>query len=128
MPNDLTIPAVAASSSGNNSAVKAKAATVEPTAVAAPSPTPPLTTNPVIRLDEALGLVVIQFRNASGAITTSIPSQRQLEAYQRWDDTCLGPAPAGCADTPPSTPPPAAPHTQAAPSQPPTKLVKPDPA
>jgi hypothetical protein len=116
MPNDLTISAVAANSSGNNTAVKAKAATVEPTTVADPAPTQQLTTNPVIRLDESLGLVVIEFRNASGAVTTSIPSQRQLQAYQRWDDTRLGPAPPGCTNAPASTPPPAAPHTPAQPA------------
>ena len=42
-----------------------------------------------------LGLVVIEFRNDSGTVTTSIPSERQLEAYQRWETTQLGPAPAG---------------------------------
>ena len=125
MPNDLTIPAVAANSSGNNTAVKAKAATVESATVVDPAPAPPLTTNPVIRLDKSLGLVVIEFRNASGAITTSIPSQRQLQAYQRWDDTRLGPAPPGCADTPPGTP--VAPQTPAVPSRPETKPVKTDP-
>jgi hypothetical protein len=59
---------------------------------------------------------VIEFRNASGAVTTSIPSQRQLQAYQRWDDTRLGPAPPGCTNVPASTPPPAAPHTPAQPA------------
>ena len=126
MPNDLTISAVAANSSGNNTAVKAKAATVEPTTVADPAPTQQLTTNPVIRLDESLGLVVIEFRNASGAVTTSIPSQRQLQAYQRWDDTRLGPAPPGCTDVPASTPPPAAPRHASPASREPSRSKRPE--
>jgi hypothetical protein len=44
--------------------------------------TSPGTPNPTLRLDSALGLVVIEFVSKSGAITSSIPSQRQLTAYQ----------------------------------------------
>jgi hypothetical protein len=44
--------------------------------------TSPGTPNPTLRLDPALGLVVIEFVSKSGAITSSIPSQRQLTAYQ----------------------------------------------
>ena len=41
--------------------------------------------NPQLRLDAALGLVVIEFRDESGTVTTSIPSQRQLDAYRMWE-------------------------------------------
>lgn len=58
----------------------------------APSPAQP---NPSLQLDPALGLVVIEFRNDSGAVTESIPSERQLEAYQRWATTHFGPVPNG---------------------------------
>jgi hypothetical protein len=58
MPNEPTIPAVA------------------------PSPVPSFT-NPSLRLDSALGTVVIEFRNDSGTVTRSIPSQQQLDAYKR---------------------------------------------
>src|SRR5215472_16486743 len=51
--------------------------------------------NPTLRLDPALGLVVIEFLNDTGAVTTSIPSERQLQAYQRWRTTQVGPTPAG---------------------------------
>lgn len=44
--------------------------------------TSPGTPNPTLRLDPALGLVVIEFVSKSGAVTSSIPSQRQLAAYQ----------------------------------------------
>jgi hypothetical protein len=43
---------------------------------------PPLT-NPSLHLDLALNLVVLQFFNAQGQVTQSIPSQKQLEAYQQ---------------------------------------------
>jgi hypothetical protein len=52
-----------------------------------------------LRLDAALGLVVIEFRNDSGAVTTSIPSERQIAAYQRWDVTHFGPTPMGRDET-----------------------------
>ncbi len=38
--------------------------------------------NPSLRLDSQLGLVVIEFRNDSGMVTESIPTQRQLQAYR----------------------------------------------
>lgn len=57
-----------------------------------PSPAQP---NPSLQLDPALGLVVIEFLNDSGAVTDSIPSERQLEAYQRWATTHFGPVPNG---------------------------------
>jgi hypothetical protein len=65
--------------------------------VAPAVPAAPPVVNPTLRLDAALGLVVIEFRNDSGAITTSIPSQRQLQEYQRWQATRFGPTPAGVA-------------------------------
>jgi hypothetical protein len=39
--------------------------------------------------------VVIEFRNDAGAVTDSIPSERQLQAYQRWQTTQFGPVPHG---------------------------------
>jgi hypothetical protein len=52
-----------------------------------------------LRLGAALGLVVIEFRNDSAAVTTPIPSERQIAAYQRWDVTHFGPAPMGRDET-----------------------------
>jgi hypothetical protein len=73
-PNDFTIPAVTAIPSGNTAPtpVKPKAAAVELTMASAP--TLPLTINPVLRLDDGIGLVVIEFHNDRGVITNSIPS------------------------------------------------------
>ena len=47
-----------------------------------PKPGPPFT-NPDLRLDPALGLVVIEFHDDAGKLTNSIPSQRQIDAYRR---------------------------------------------
>lgn len=44
-----------------------------------PSPGVP---NPTLRLDPALGLVVIEFVGKSDQVLSSIPTQQQLEAYR----------------------------------------------
>jgi len=46
--------------------------------------------NPSLRLDYQLGLVVIEFRDASGQITRTIPNAQQLAAYQQWSETGAG--------------------------------------
>lgn len=38
--------------------------------------------NPEITIDPALGIAVLEFRDASGAVVNSIPSQRQIDAYR----------------------------------------------
>jgi hypothetical protein len=38
--------------------------------------------NPNLRLDPALGLVVLEFRDAGGAVEATIPTRRELEAYR----------------------------------------------
>jgi len=95
MSNDLVVPPVAVAVSATESTGQAKvaAATVamEPKQTVTSSVGP----NPSLQLDPALGLVVIEFRNDAGAVTTSIPSERQIQAYQRWAATHIGPAPRG---------------------------------
>jgi hypothetical protein len=96
MPNDLSIQAAAlvnTASSDSAAPVKsnATAASVEATA---PSP------NPALELDAALGLVVIEFRNGAGTVTSSIPTQQQLDAYQLWQESGVGPAPSLGPSTP----------------------------
>jgi hypothetical protein len=94
MPNDISVQAVALARAGSDSTAAAQMEVpAAPVPQAAPVQSPII--NPTLRLDTALGLVVIEFRNDSGTVTTSIPSERQLEAYQRWETTQLGPAPAG---------------------------------
>jgi hypothetical protein len=95
MSNNLSVPPVAAAVAAPESAGQTRAtpdaAAAEPKRTAASSVGP----NPTLHLDPALGLVVIEFRNGAGQVTTSIPSQSQLLAYQRWATTQFGPAPSG---------------------------------
>lgn len=101
MSNDLTVSPVAAGLFNNSSAPREP--TVAATAPASQVPeaqastvlASPLITNPTLRLDAALGLVVVEYLNDHGSITTSIPSQHALAAYRRWDVTRCGPAPNG---------------------------------
>jgi hypothetical protein len=51
-----------------------------PAAVTAASKRP--LTNPSLHLDLALNLVVLQFVDDNGDVTNSIPSAKQLKAYQ----------------------------------------------
>jgi hypothetical protein len=78
MPSDLSIGAVAAEPAFRQTeAVSSQAATS-----ATVAPITPGVPNPTLRLDPALGLVVIEFLGKGGAVTTSIPTQRELAAYQ----------------------------------------------
>lgn len=80
MPNELTIPAVQPATATNPRA--------HPPAPADTPAHPVQTyTNPALRLDPALGLVVIEFRNNAGAVTRSIPSQQQIDAYRLHEQT-----------------------------------------
>jgi hypothetical protein len=94
MSNDITVQAIGSAQTGSEPVADARptAALAPPQARAAPSTA---YTNPSLRLDPALGLVVIEFRNAAGVVTTSVPSQQQLAAYQRWETTRIGTAPPG---------------------------------
>jgi len=55
----------------------------------------------------------------AGVVTTQVPSQRQLDAYQRWNLTRLGPAPPGqsAPPTPVSASPVAKPEVRATPAK-----------
>jgi hypothetical protein len=37
--------------------------------------------NPSLRIDPALGIVVMEFRDRSGAVAATLPTQRELDAY-----------------------------------------------
>jgi hypothetical protein len=78
MPSDLSIGAVAP-----DPAIRTTdAATPAVAASASAENTSPGTPNPTLQLDPALGLVVIEFVSRSGAVTTSIPTARELLAYR----------------------------------------------
>jgi len=136
MSNDLMVQPVAAGRSAGDAAGEVRLATVQPQPQpdhsANPSPIP----NPSLRLDPALGLVVIEFRNHAGVVSRSIPSQRELAAYQKWAMTHAGPAlgkapapqqqeSAAPVAEPPATAPPAK-ETSTTPQTPPTDARTPD--
>ena len=81
MPNEMTVSGISRSGeSGNNNADQRMAS---PAATrSAPSRPPEVYANPTLRLDAGLGMVVIEFRDGSGNIASSIPTERQLEAYR----------------------------------------------
>jgi len=99
MPGDIRIQPVSSLPAGSEATAEAKAqgsshASFPSPTVEQPSTMPALA-NPSLRLDPALGLVVLEFHSDSGAVTTSIPSELQLEAYQRWTQTGIGAPPGG---------------------------------
>ncbi|MEI6159103.1 MAG: hypothetical protein WCP77_04645 [Roseococcus sp.] len=53
----------------------------DPPAAAAP-PLPPIGPNPRLRLDPALGVVVMEFLDSAGKVERSAPSEAQLQAYR----------------------------------------------
>lgn len=70
----------------------AAAPRAEPAGAAAPAPMLP---NPRLRIDPALSLVVLEFRD-SGEVSRTIPSAREIDAYR-----------SGTAESSEETPPPA---------------------
>ena len=87
MSNPLSIQAaVYIRGSGDNTAPPRSAARAE-----APVAKPvPLFVNPSFQFDPTVGLVVIKFHDHSGAVTNTIPSQRQLAAYRTHQATLPG--------------------------------------
>jgi hypothetical protein len=94
MSNDINVQSV-----GTSHAASDPVAAVKPAVIPPPEPQQSTTQsaipNPRQRLDPALGLVVLEWRSDTGAVTRSIPSQSQLQAYQRWDVTHSGQMPVG---------------------------------
>ena len=52
-----------------------------PAAAAAPQ-LPPIGPNPRLRLDPALGIVVMEFLDSAGKVARSAPNEAQLQAYR----------------------------------------------
>jgi hypothetical protein len=89
MPNDLSIQTVPQANTGSGSAAPVRpAATTAPVGPAAPANT--VSPNPTLALNAALGLVVIEFRNAAGSVVSSIPTAQQIHAYQAWQVSGIG--------------------------------------
>jgi hypothetical protein len=79
MPSDVAISAIAANSTDRDVIETPRPAVATTQAATASSPGSP---SPTLRLDPALGLVVIEFLGKTGAVTSSIPTQQQLQAYR----------------------------------------------
>ncbi len=71
-------PAASAGVSGGVKSSGTSFAAAEPA-----TPQAPLHPNPSFRIEPALGLVVMEFRNGAGAVSSSIPTVQQLDAYRR---------------------------------------------
>jgi hypothetical protein len=79
MPSDLAISAIGASPPERDVSETPRPAA---TAASVPIDSSPGSPSPTLALNAALGIVVIEFLGKSGAITSSIPTQQQLEAYR----------------------------------------------
>lgn len=90
MPNDLTIHPIPSVPAAPEAHGEPRHENFAPPQAAASGSTAQPYVNPSLRLDAALGLVVIEFHDDSGKLTSSIPSQRQIDAYRRHEDTRPG--------------------------------------
>lgn len=92
MPTDLSVQAVGPVLGSSENPAQPKPETFTPPAQAPPQPPVMVIANPTLRFDVASGLVVIEYRDANGDVTTSIPTLRQLEAYRQWSQPLPGQA------------------------------------
>jgi len=93
MPSDLSVKAVGPVLGASENPAGPKSEISTPPASAFPAPPTILVANPTLRFDVASGLVVIEFHDAAGDVTTSVPTLRQLEAYRLHGQTSVTQAP-----------------------------------
>ncbi len=80
LSNQLSIQAAPSYDGPGDSTASPKIALPAPApAVAKPAP---LFANPSYQLDPTVGLMVVEFHDKTGAVSNSIPSVRQLQAYR----------------------------------------------
>ncbi len=84
MPSDLSVKAVGPVLGASENPAEPKPENFTPPAQAPPPAPAVIVANPSLRFDPVSGLVVIEFHDESGDVTTSIPTLRQLEAYRIW--------------------------------------------
>jgi hypothetical protein len=82
MPSDLSVKTVGPVLGASENAAGPKAELFTPPSQTAATAPAVLVANPTLRFDVASGLVVIEFHDAAGDVTTSVPTLRQLEAYR----------------------------------------------
>ncbi len=80
--------------------------------------------NPASRLDPALHIVILEFRDASGRITESLPTAQQLQQFKQQSLTA---APEASAQRAQAVTKESKPDTAAAPAQSPTSATTPTP-
>ncbi len=84
MPSDLNVKALGPVLGTSENPAEPKPEKFTPPAQAPPTQPPVIVANPSLRFDPVSGLVVIEFHDEAGDVTTSIPTLRQLEAYRIW--------------------------------------------
>lgn len=98
----MTTPAMSTPVPGKYVAAAPPPMPVAPTRAALPERQPPANlakappplSNPSVRLDPELNIVVLEFYDANGEITRKLPTERQLRAYTMGQDPALPGAPA----------------------------------
>jgi hypothetical protein len=96
IPSDTaSSPRAAVATAGTSAASSTVlAATAAEPRQGAPVKVPPPLSNPSVRLDPQLNIVILEFYNADGEITRKLPTERQLRAYTMGQDPTLPGAPA----------------------------------
>jgi len=127
MPNEMIVGAVQPMTGSAEKPADSRADPFTAPQATSSTESPQSFVNPTLKFDSTLGLLVIEFRDTSGNMNISIPSQRQLEAYRLHEQPLPGQkqpvAHAVVTDEPPAvTPTPAAapvpPTTHGAPAAP----------
>lgn len=81
MTTAMVLPTAAASAAAAYNPPPSRAAGSPAKEPPQPANSPPLP-NPQLRIDPALSLVVIEFRDKGGEVALSIPTPKELEAYR----------------------------------------------
>ena len=87
MPGDLTIQPILQLAAEPRPTIAPVAVSVPLPASSATGPRP----NPNMRIDPALRLVVVEFRDVAGRVTASLPDVHQLDAYRRAQQSGIPP-------------------------------------
>jgi hypothetical protein len=87
MSNTSSIQAGLPVNGSGISAAPARSSTPTPASTAKPVA---LFVNPSFRFDPTVGIEVIQFHDAQGTVSNTIPSARQLQAYRTHQETPPG--------------------------------------
>lgn len=84
MPSDVSVKAVGLVLSASENPAGPQTEKFTPPAQAPPAASPVIVANPSLRFDPVSGLVVMEFHDAAGDVTSQIPTLQQLEAYRIW--------------------------------------------